>query len=70
MERNMFTIQGRISLPLTFTVKADSEQAAINYANSLFNKNEIVKIEADLHSKGGKCHLIIADKCEFDEWKK
>lgn len=61
----MYTVQGKILLPLTFTVKADSEQAALLYAQSLFNNESIMKMEADLYDRQDKCHYLIADQLEF-----
>jgi hypothetical protein len=58
----MYYVNGNLSLPFVFGVKAESQEAAISYAMSLFNEKEIVKIEADLHSKNGKCHLLICDE--------
>jgi hypothetical protein len=61
MERKMFTVQGRISLPVSFTVKAESEQAANEYAKTLFNDESIIKMEADLYDRNGKIHYLLVD---------
>lgn len=67
MERKMYTLQGKILLPLTFTVKADSEQAALLYAQSIFNNESIIKMEADLYDRNDKIHYLLCDSLMF-EW--
>lgn len=63
----MFTVKGKILLPIEFSVKADSQQAAVEYAESLFNNESIVKMEADLYDRQDKCHYLLCDSLFF-EW--
>lgn len=69
MERKMFTVKGILTLPLEFIVKAESQQAANKYAESLFSEQSIKKMEADLYDKNNKVHYLIADTCKF-KWLK
>ncbi|GFN32527.1 hypothetical protein PCURB6_27870 [Paenibacillus curdlanolyticus] len=52
-------------MPLVFNIKDESEQAAIEYAERIFNSSNILRIEMDLESKDNKHHLIIADTFDF-----
>jgi hypothetical protein len=69
MERKMYTVKGTLSLPLEFMVKADSQQAANEYAETIFNDESIAKMEADLYDKRDKVHYLLADSCKFSWFK-
>lgn len=67
MERRIYTVQGRILLPIEFKVKADSQQAALLYAESIFNEKMITRMEADLYDRNDKQHYLLCDSLKF-EW--
>ena len=68
MSQRMYQVFGCLTVPLVFNVRAESEQAALEYANNIFNSSNILQIEMELDSKDNKTHLVIADTFTFDDW--
>lgn len=60
-----FYIQGNISIPIIFPTRARSEAEAMSYVSRLINNESVIKIEADIYTKDGKCHLLICDEYNF-----
>lgn len=59
-------VSGIITIPFSFSVVADSDEAALNYAIETF---DIIRMEASMECRKGKEHLLIADELKF-EWNK
>jgi hypothetical protein len=64
-----FLAQGNVNFPLIFPVTCESYESAINYANTTLNDTTVLKVELNIFTSDGKCHLIIADEYNWI-WKK
>ena len=58
-------VTGTIIIPFSFSTMSESSLNALRYAKSIFNKTNIVRMEAALESRSGKEHLLIADNIQF-----
>lgn len=65
----MREVTGFIVIPFSFKTMSKTSTDALNYAKSIFNDNEIVRMEATMESRLGKEHLLIADNIQF-KWEK
>jgi len=62
MAESNYNVNGSITFPLNFEIKSSSAQEALMKAIALFNDQVILKVELDVYTQDGKCHLIIADE--------
>lgn len=61
MKESKYNVNGSVEFPLNFETKAGTASEALKKAERLFNDKDIIKVEIDVYTKDGKCHLIIAD---------
>jgi hypothetical protein len=64
-----FNVKGNVNFPLVFPITCDSYDSAIKYANDVLNNTTVLKVELNVHTSDGKCHLVIASEYEWI-WKK
>ncbi|MDK8179421.1 hypothetical protein [Paenibacillus sp. UMB4589-SE434] len=58
-------VHGTVVFPLMLKVNSVSQENAIAKAYAILNNANTLKVEMDVHTKSGKCHLIIADEFDF-----